>query len=1655
MDPAFQSNLKGLVNEKRPYNAQPLWLEVQTVQPEDTHTCTLSHLIQSNHVNRDISIDIMCLFAYLPRDFAYFDISQFTFYRLLDVNFNQLNLRIKYNLNEYINNISNPNEWKRLLDGFHFIIDAEESICPTNNWPSGMSQFNAEHIAFLLKHEINQKTYQSLSKYQNRIAEYVVENAFDGDKLFRTGTEQFAVQLTKLINTSNKKLKKTCAKLSQHMRERLSTLTVEFMIGTIYREVLFKYMDKQFFTERQRNSIARFLKSDIPARLVSVYLRQHIRHRDRNNEAIKYTILVNGEWKTMNPDYYATTIQMCCDYFGGIYEAVQTNNRRVKDTLCDVLLHCVKLNKQQMRENIIQQARTNDCFPAFQKAVQHWTADDLNSALLCTKQEVSHYGTNGSNSVATLLCNILETRSPEQDIQIQSLRKALRKRCMALINQTLQRAVEMNINSFVQQKIAHSFDLYVEKAGVKLNMPSVKQMKAVWHHGMNEHHNILSGDVISRDHVTALVSYTNNSELCTEFRETYRSIKPGEDIISRKMRHSHFAHFGRLLYESYVFYASARSKVKILYHGMSAQMIFSSLQCAFDQPTSTTTEESVATSFTHGTGMVLSFESCESCKYIKTLDMSLFSCYDTEQEHLIFEARLRIKDIFIPTNRQWIGKRWIKTLTLYDLLVHGNTIYEKHLLTPKNQLRLSSILQHVIDDTIQEMSPSAYLDSLMKALMKKNQKLWLNIEQIKELQTGLKDMFMHQIASTQTHDFGMYLKYLQRTCDAVIYPIFRTRWQMTSQTFDLISRVSGDDDNKLIVVVEGEPVKCILSEHKQIVFRPQFTMVQCTGIVNVKMILQDVYHSRPIKVHFNLQCLELNYHASLHPRWMDVEERNSFDIALPPIDSNLEHLDAIALNMSIMIHNLDAFGIKYRDLDELNTKIMTQNMEHSNITYKCADALSLFYGVCNSVVSVLDSISDIFFIVFMWHYTANREYHDNDELRHDSKTTTLLAVLCIGNLLSVSIIIALYTSYRIASNQFCLFWVFLISSPVLPAFEYIWHRLEKRNDIRNRIVVSLQYDGLLVWTKRELFRNRIFLIECISESCFQIIAQFVAVFALQSLISKDAYLYSSISISLIVIVSKLILCSYNMDRKRMVFNILCFCLDILIFFLMAIFMGSVVLGNTVTFSGSYLVLEWLLFISFGCYHIAQSLSVSALAMPILILLCYPMTICSFSTFSMYPLFSYLVHDPIEIGKRQAFHQKLYQYCCDSTNQNEFNAKLIVANYVCVQTYSHQLSEDDDPQYYQFAKWLCKQNESILPHIPLQTFRKTANNTIYHKAMRAVRAVDQLKRFRPSVMLFAKISQLLIRTVLIIPCILFDTFYLKLFAQDDKFMHNYGNVVSSLGAIVLFLFLICVLFIICEHSRSNSSSKWNVFCTNMICSTHKKFVLLTSSDEFIQKCKNIMDSVIMDSEEKAQTYNIKDEIRAIYLSHSVVDSPHHPTIERVSMVQFFEECFGHGSILNLHLWQSVLPILIATTVIVLSYSVGDCYMDRSRFALIYIRTTMIMSMSCVFGFRYLEFKWGPRLHGIHQIIQAVIFALHIPGILFWTFALYFQNNVQCESQTAFSFSTLLLILLFIGSDVVIALSLVVLPYLIYHLVKRFWQLCWCTSFLIFLLYTIFR
>eukprot|EP01084_Bolivina_argentea_P206563 352640_1 len=731
-----------------------------------------------------------------------------------------------------------------------------------------------------------------------------------------------------------------------------------------------------------------------------------------------------------------------------------------------------------------------------------------------------------------------------------------------------------------------------------------------------------------------------------------------------------------------------------------------------------------------------------------------------------------------------------------------------------------------MSNTLSEYTQSTYVNALIKSLVEQNEKIWLNVRQINLLTNhGLKDMFIGD-----SGNFGKLVVFLKNNLNVTICPIFLNKWIMNDHTFDLINRSSDNKLKNLEITVRGPIIRCNLSAGKYIVFQPRLTKIN--NVFSVEMKFISTYQNKQINVHFdvNYNNSDSIYHTSLHPGIMDIKWNNKLHIVLPSVEytsetsSNKLQLcyckekedelsQTIAISMSIMIHNVGEFEIDYADLASTNLLIMSDLTAVSQ-SYAFPDIISTFYGFSNSVISILDSISDIMFIVFLWY------------LPKTQKIAHFLMILSVGNLIAVAIIITIYTTNKIETkslwhkNLFHL--LFFVLSPILPAFDWILQKIQTYDP--ELLVVHTGCDGVLVWFEQELVRNKIFVVESVFESCFQIIIQCVTIFMLQNAQYSEVYLYSSIIISFIVIMSKLVLVSYNRNRSTICFNLLCYSMDVIFSLLFGIFIAAFMFQKIFTAVGLYMTFELLMMIPYCIYYASKQFSLPRwLYVPALLIFCYPLTICILYGFFIYPLLNHVLTNPTEIGRKQLFHRKLYEYCCNSNNESEFNLKLIIINYVCINSYFEILKKTDAPDYYEFAKSLHTVPEVSLYQISLSQFDDIVEAKIN----------PQLSRF-----VNVKIKQILIRTVFIVICVMLDMFYFNSFQQDSRFMIHYGNFVVPFGIFSISVFCVWALVFIYQIFIS----KWDKFCYYMIASKHDSFVLLYSVEEFTLKCDEILGNI---------------------------------------------------------------------------------------------------------------------------------------------------------------------------------------------------------------------
>ena len=544
---------------------------------------------------------------------------------------------------------------------------------------------------------------------------------------------------------------------------------------------------------------------------------------------------------------------------------------------------------------------------------------------------------------------------------------------------------------------------------------------------------------------------------------------------------------------------------------------------------------------------------------------------------------------------------------------------------------------------------------------------------------------------------------------------------------------------------------------------------------------------------------------------MDVKWNSIFHIELPQIER-----DSITISISAMIHDVDA-GVSAIE-NTLQTADMTPFPR-----YSFPNALSMVYGVMNSIVSVLDSISDLYFVFLVLSAEGN----------------AAITTLAIGNLVASALGMSIFLVKDVRDDYlkglkslFGFFLLFAVLSPVMPALVWLFDRV--RNATK-AFVIDASSDELLTWHRTELVKNRLFIFETAFESCFQALLQFAAVFLMEELGSQTIYLWISIFISITVILSKFSLFAYNLRRSVMLLSILSFFLDICSCLLLSTFIAGFLYQDIFTFIGLYMTVEMLLWIpvcvkmaidehplvsalddvGFGCCFWLLLLLLSICSISCLALFWYPVSICVFPFFSIYPFRIKMLTRPDGIGRNQVLHEKLFEYCLDASDDKEFKQKIFLINHVCIKMCFDRLKRSDSPQWYRLAKRVRDWNPRL---------RASRFNTVCEMA--------QLQEEIPLIVQM-KSYQGVMRVIGLSFALIMDLIIGNTLSVHSPFVDSYGHVLTSVGP---FLCLVLLLWIgLFVKDAFGNGSKWHMFSRLMVCTKHKDFFLAASVETIIRRC----------------------------------------------------------------------------------------------------------------------------------------------------------------------------------------------------------------------------
>eukprot|EP01083_Nonionella_stella_P085609 237425_1 len=226
------------------------------------------------------------------------------------------------------------------------------------------------------------------------------------------------------------------------------------------------------------------------------------------------------------------------------------------------------------------------------------------------------------------------------------------------------------------------------KARQHIHSHHVKQTKAAGGDWMRFcKFDIEEGTSLSIENLMCLITYCDYTELCTEFKSTFRSTKRFESLTEIKQRNREYWWLSKILRETVQVFGNNkegrdygskwRNVTGPFYCGMSFVMAIPEFNIRLCAPTSTSTVRAIATKFTQGKqGMIIRVNNngdALSARYLRCFQCAWISRFKEEAECLFFggDYRIRIESIMVMRTRENFRKP-LESLFYFDAMINGS-----------------------------------------------------------------------------------------------------------------------------------------------------------------------------------------------------------------------------------------------------------------------------------------------------------------------------------------------------------------------------------------------------------------------------------------------------------------------------------------------------------------------------------------------------------------------------------------------------------------------------------------------------------------------------------------------------------------------------------------------------------------------------------------------------------------------------------------------------------------------------------------------------------------------------------------------------------------------------------------------------------------------
>ena len=299
----------------------------------------------------------------------------------------------------------------------------------------------------------------------------------------------------------------------------------------------------------------------------------------------------------------------------------------------------------------------------------------------------------------------------------------------------------------------------VQRAKQYLQQKQCRKMKSTASDG-DDHFGIEVGSPLQPRHLHALFIYTNFTDLCKAFGETFRSLDEDESIEDINYRNSKYQRTAKALRELILYFgnhgekwygdATRTEEHGPFYTGMGCVLNIPAFTISFQGPTSTSKTLEIAVRFAGESGMVLSLnnKSGES-QWERFINAKWFSCYPEEDERLFMGSThyLTVEKLsIIPFAKSY--KQSTKAFAKFDALLKGDESLFENNVTLSQWTLIQKAITNCLDQKraaeVENSSLDAFsLDNFYLMTLQKTH-IKLNLESIHNLScTPLKQWFVH------------------------------------------------------------------------------------------------------------------------------------------------------------------------------------------------------------------------------------------------------------------------------------------------------------------------------------------------------------------------------------------------------------------------------------------------------------------------------------------------------------------------------------------------------------------------------------------------------------------------------------------------------------------------------------------------------------------------------------------------------------------------------------------------------------------------------------------------------------------------------------------------------------------------------------------------